>query len=448
MKRKVYAIITAISILLLAVISTQAYQEEDLVAKETESLEVYEKMLEAFTSDDAVVYPDYYAGVYIDSLKNLVVMLTNTATDEDIQAIREIAGSTEIIFELNKEYSWNYLLELQEEIVGYCTESYSNSEIYDNLKTVDIIDQENQIEIGVESLTNEYAEDFITTIFEDVSFYKSEPSYDSLPICFVEIPDITEESSATEVLDEDIVFPPVDVDTGAVSLSADATKLLNPGVQFIVARKEFNNAATATISFPAKRTTEEGTYYGFVTCGHSSPVPTGVNNAVCGWEKATGEPEAFGILQYSVAKGSVDSAFVALGNGFECGDMLMIEKVGRQLAAHGGVVAGTTVYAHGYETSELKGTVRSTSHVAHFSDKKLDFEATLTDLYSVVWSGGKNLAPGDSGTPLYIYQSSTSTRGPIIILGTLCGASGSTSDSFCKISNILADKNLNIRLTF
>lgn len=100
-----------LSIACVTVVSASP-SEETILANQERANEAYNTMLEAFaqspatySSSNASVYPDAYAGSYLDENGNLVVMLTENVPHQR-QLICQAAGSSQITFQ-SASYAMN-----------------------------------------------------------------------------------------------------------------------------------------------------------------------------------------------------------------------------------------------------------------------------------------------------------------------------------------------------
>ena len=96
--------------------TTPPTTEED-IAKESIAVDAYTALIEAWSDENGdVIYPDYYAGAYINSDKVITIMVTELS-DEVKAELSAIIDIDEVVLK-EATYSYNELLAAKDEIVS------------------------------------------------------------------------------------------------------------------------------------------------------------------------------------------------------------------------------------------------------------------------------------------------------------------------------------------
>ena len=112
---------------------------DDPLARQFESCMQYNNLIESFTTDGEVIYPDYYAGAYISETKDLVIQVTDVITSTDIEQIKTVTGNENIILEYGLLYSMNDLCSIQDKFVTYLeNHDDGTNEICNSLDSISI----------------------------------------------------------------------------------------------------------------------------------------------------------------------------------------------------------------------------------------------------------------------------------------------------------------------
>lgn len=367
---------------------------------EYESNLQYTSMLNSFSEAyGAQKYPNYYGGAYLNSDGLLVVNVTErTPTIE--QEIKSATGNTEIIISV-VNYSYNYLLDLHDQIVEFI-EKGTNEHIAASITSFAVLDNSNDLEIGLTELSNKAISEFVEEVFEP---NVARSSGLSIPLSFVE-------QTSPSVLNQ----------SPGPSLSATAaSSSLYCGDQI----EDYDSIFS--VGFPCYYRENGVLYAGFVTAAHGcsdGATITNANQDVIGTVKA---------WQYS---GTVDAAFVAITNS-SFSMPTVIDAV---------VSSGTTDY-HSYYTVTPGGSVVPAVGTTLFKDGKTTNTtfATVDSIYASNYWPAHNVtisdlirvdeeiaAAGDSGGIAF-----TLGTGNYASTAGIVQSAGSGKVCFVKHSNIV-----------
>lgn len=137
-------------------------------ARQDESNAQYEAILNYFTQDGVINYPEYYAGAYMNNSNYLVIKATDAITDKNIQELRDVTNNSNLIFERDAEYSYRYLLGLQEKIINYCN-SGSNDAVIHNISETMVYNSTNNLEVVLNSNNISDIRLLMSEIFDETS---------------------------------------------------------------------------------------------------------------------------------------------------------------------------------------------------------------------------------------------------------------------------------------
>ncbi len=405
---------------------------DDPLARQFESCMQYNNLIESFTTDGEVIYPDYYAGAYISETKDLVIQVTDVITSTDIEQIKTVTGNENIILEYGLLYSMNDLCSIQDKFVTYLeNHDDGTNEICNSLDSISICNKNNSILVEVPAITEQMQNQILIEVLG-----ASARSAQGFPITFIQ-GDVDSDTNDYEagILDENWS------DTFAIKPGSEKVYAGSPIGFFL--NKTFTSFVSGRVGFPCTRTVGNKTQYGFITAGHVTPEfqgSAGINTAylfeyrgVPSYDSSV--PPAIGSLRVTKVEGKVDAAFVEDGYNGVSEYTLHGAEIYQKIVGKTSVPEGTEVF--GVSDFLARGTVSSTKRVTTIEGK------TLSDLYYVKWSD-EGILDGDSGGPLYILAGSE-YEAPVYILGIL--SSGSTTNaSYCKINNILNDTSFNVKL--
>lgn len=287
-------------------------------------------------------YPDTFGGCYIDGNK-LVILLTELTPQEKQYYISACENSSDVVFE-QVNYSYEYLLDLEEEIVSRVEKNANVYEHYISVAT-------NTVNIGVDDIS------------EDVS-WKSRTAT-PLPILFYEVSSLPE--------------------TAAMQGGEEIT----------------NGSDSFSICFFGKYNSKDS----LITCGHTNTVGKSIyyNNTVIGnvikqnlklYTDVDGIPASYGDFSIvDISNSSINgSGYVKTPNG-------SISATGTA-----NLVVGLTVKMYGKTSSCVNGTIKNTSVTATFYEPGTYEQYKVKGLTTV--EGATTVASGDSGGCV-IYTTST-----------------------------------------
>lgn len=293
-------------------------------------------------------YPEYYAGSYINSYGNLVVMVKGELNANDSVSMTkamEVEANTEILYNEEAKYNYRELIDTMTELYRYCSSAEYEEATY-KIHGYGILDDENKI----------------------VVYINSEEDDDKEHIC------------AQISYSDAVVFRYHE--TGI-----DATAACGTGIGVTAGDNTFS------IGYRAKYTDSSGNVVnGFVTCGHSLINYSSAISIYSGSSKiGTSVP---GKVKYS---GKVDAAFIKLTGSVsnQVGDTSDYLTTTTAIKA-----ANSTVHMYGMISGKITGTVESASFV--------DVDRGLTDQVSTTYwavqgdSGGIVYAPSVSGSKMYV----------------------------------------------
>lgn len=187
MKRKAKKLLSFIMIGCLAsgsVLPASAVQVSDVAVAEGISANEQQALADAenvnaliVDENDSTKYVDYYGGRYINDQRNLVVLLTAEATEDQIaEILSAISENAEIEF---VTYSYNELLTAYETSSSILTDlsakvksdnaTEAEKALYNNVVSISLSVQDNAIVVGLKEVTDETKGEFIE-VFGDENF--------------------------------------------------------------------------------------------------------------------------------------------------------------------------------------------------------------------------------------------------------------------------------------
>lgn len=220
-------------------------------ARQDESNTQYEAILNYFTQDGVINYPEYYAGAYINNSNYLVVKVTDSITDKNIQELRDVTNNSNLIFEQGAEYSYRYLLGLQEKIINYCN-SGSNDAVINNISETMVYNATNNLEVVLNSNNTSDISLLMSEIFSETSTRNIQ----QYPILFTQA-------------DADNSFPEEEPVTYANGENTLAISDFYPGLEIQVDIQD-GQVAVLTSGFQCYRKVDNTYQYGFITSAHGS----------------------------------------------------------------------------------------------------------------------------------------------------------------------------------
>lgn len=353
---------------LLSVTTTAAAQTNDArIVTEHEANTQFNALLNSFRTEDGTIsYPDYYGGAFLNEDGKLVVNVT-TQNEYIVETIRTATENDEIIIN-NVDYSYNYLLELQNQIVNYVNNG-ENRTLAEKIISTAVFDNSNDMTIGMEEVNSDIISEFLAEVFPDVTHVAGRSASSlplSLPLSFV----LEEDSKCS-------AEPAATTDA-----QQTRTTLFYAGDQV-----NTDSLKSLSVGFPCYYWEGGVCYRGFVTAAHGCKLGDRIYDSVT--NAVIGTVEAY---QYS---GTVDAAFVAITNNsyplpttieaiFDDGTTRLLEtSIGASIIP----AVGSTIYKDGYVTNCTSGTITSTS--ASFNSGGI----MLTDLIQTT----ADIDKGDSG---------------------------------------------------
>ena len=295
-----------LSIACVTVVSASP-SEETILANQERANEAYNTMLEAFaqspatySSSNASVYPDAYAGSYLDENGNLVVMLTENVPHQR-QLICQAAGSSQITFQ-SASYAMN---DLEGSINQWRYEKeHGASTVLEDCVTAMLLDEDNRVEIGIVDMTPAKIQQFREEVFD--------------------APWLVFANASGPVAQDSTIMA-----GGAVKLGG----------------------YTYSAGFPCKRSAGGTTQYGFVSAAHGTYEGVTVSSS----------GTVIGRITKWKYSGNTDASFIQITNSdwsasymVQCSS-LTLQKVFSNPAVN------TTVFKCGAATGQSAGTVKSTN---------------------------------------------------------------------------------------
>lgn len=171
LKFKMYKIILICSIAVGLLFSNNvkvSAMEDDATPDQTAAYESYLNMSEKLNirmDIQSENYPDNFGGCYIDGDK-LVILLTEN-NDIIREYYQELCENSDVIEFKTVKYSYEELLQIEEEIIPELSEEYDIYEYYINVKS-------NKLDVGVSELKNDFQAYGITDEIYPVNFYEIE----------------------------------------------------------------------------------------------------------------------------------------------------------------------------------------------------------------------------------------------------------------------------------
>lgn len=120
----------------------------------------YNNLISSFTKNNQIVYPEYYAGAYINEEQELVVC--DCASESNRLYYSRKCGSDDIKVEL-KKFSYVYLKSILE-IINNAILLDQPSEMISNIHSISILEKENKIKVALKQNTSERQNEFYENI--------------------------------------------------------------------------------------------------------------------------------------------------------------------------------------------------------------------------------------------------------------------------------------------
>ena len=293
-------------------------------------------------SNDEIMYPDYYAGAYLDDDGELVVLMTEEkAVLENQELVISKTGNQNIITKTAK-YSYRHLTDVMNTINTYMEDKTGDKALLASVKTWGLYDDKNCVTVTLQGLTDEKIELFRKEI--------------------VDSPAINFEES-----------------NGGIEL----TQTLKPG------QRIRSSIGSESIGYRCFRLLSNGTkQYGFVTAAHGAPINSPIYYGT--------SSSKIGVVTARQFSGSVDASFVHITNeNFDISNS--IDGTADTLYPGGSLPAvGTYVHKRGYVTGTTSGKVLSTN----VSGQDLQTGVTITNLTRT----NMKCDHGDSGGIVFSYS--------------------------------------------
>lgn len=311
----------------------------------------YNNMLKAFNGLvyrnldlDEQSYPDFYGGAYINKDGKLVVNVCEYS-DDIKTSLRSMAQNNSIIIS-SCDYSYNYLLELMNDIRKYKSLN-PNSDLTKSFRMVALEEVENRLSVYLSdlSLVNDFKKEISNS--PAISFFESDYS------------------------------------------EKQAGHTVNPGEGMYVMKN--GSTYLSSIGYRVKRNGEVG----FVTAGHSVEDAEG-NNFFMDFG---GTSLYFGEPSYAVTEGAVDAGFVKLIAGFECTNIVGDDELYTVAMTP---AVGTVVNLRSFKGHKW-GPIKNLFVDVDYQDGD-SFKGLMDIEYNEVTVGG------ESGGVVYAVDSSTGLR--------------------------------------
>lgn len=383
MKKRILVVVALCFSIIVTLSNTAFANEEEAFHRkleiEYESNIEYNKLLSSFGAkerlSDIKDYPDNYAGAYINSEGELVVLVID-AKNSKCDEFKEIATNEALIFE-EATYSYDHLQSLMNEYNKFANNAkfLNNDKLYDlheSIICVAIHDDMNCIIMEIDEINN-----------ENIALYKKYVS----------------DSPAIKFIEGDPLEP--------------ATSI-RPGSEIKVGSSYYSMGFRCTRDLPGG-----GTETGFVTAAHGNDVGDMVKVGAT----------TVGQVTKSVLSGSTDAAFVRIDNSNYTGSN-WIYPTGKTLYGSGYFypAVGSTIYKSGQTTGYGVGTVSS---LIASSTYPADYGGmTITSLIKAT----PLVDNGDSGGILF-----GGSTGSTVYTAGIISVKGSNYSLYTKVSNIMAD---------
>lgn len=280
----------------------------------------HESLSRSIANESEIVYPDYYAGAFIDEEGDLVVL--STSVEDSLNTIKSLTRNqnTKIVYAKN---SYNDLLNLKKTIEEKYLEYYNTYS--DSIDTAD--------------------SDLLKTIVNFTGVGISEKNNK----VFVDLCDVSDDSIA---LFEKYFISSDKIYYQQSSQSIEDSTSLNSGSAIYTVN------GSGSIGFRCKLKKGSQTLKGFITAGHV----TGNAEFTNVYSSSGLQPSSkIGTLEAYKYGGSVDMAFIAIDSDYE---ILSKTRIGVVLDENyfTSISEGTTIYMSGSNTEESFGEIESNSY--------------------------------------------------------------------------------------
>ena len=413
--KKLCAVFLAIICAVLTTIPTYATEvEKDRFVKEFESNVQYTAMLNSFKNEEGeIVYPNYYGGAYLNEAGLLVVNVTDNNA-AILEEIRRITRNTDVIIEV-VDYSYNYLLGLQNQVIEYIATS-KNVDLIEKITSTAVLDNSNELTIG---LTDTNDSTILNVINEIFYAEKRRTTVDALSIPLSFVYEVPVDMSANSV---------VQVSELQRNQSFD---LYAGDMICIINEDDPENGSYCSVGFAC--------YYngmaGFVTCAHGCKIGERVVDSL---------GRTVGYVRHRAYGGNVDAAFVEITNPNVQLPMsihaIFSDGTGEAIwpappASTAYVAVGSTIYKDGYVTNCTSSEVTSVNATYSYDDKIEGCRITMTDLIRT----GAMVQKGDSGGIAFHKGTGTTAYKVGIVQGITHVAGITLVSYFVKSDNIRDD---------
>ena len=350
-------------------------------------------------------FPSYYAGAYINTDGELVILLIDSLTEEEQATAKsdvcQRAGSNDIVFGIAAN-SYSTLVNAMTQVSDYMSTISSARTSALEIQSARIDDYQNIVIAGIST---------------DIIAYNASTKSDI-------------ESTIEVQIDPIFKSPVIAFEENTLNLTATS---INCG------SKITGNSASFSAGFRAKYTNSSGQLvYGIVTCGHAFSDCT---SAV----SVTGGLEIIGTLDTTRNKtsGKIDAAFIRTSSSGAISNKV-VDSSGTTCTLSTSTVSspeGGTVFMCGYVSGTIQiGIIQSTSaNITLYPDDTSTNGVQLTDFYTANYPSQL----GDSGGTVFTYVGGSS--GTYEVAGIHSGYNSDTNISgFAKATNILSEFGLSI----
>ncbi len=364
--KNIVAVLLSIIIIITLAVNTFAVSVENDVSldyrmvKENEANIQYSLLMNSYknntilrslNNEEEIVYPDYYAGAYIDDTGELIVLVTTSEATDDI---RDATRNQSITINYAQN-SYNELVSIKEYIEDKYDEYYS---IYSN--SVNDADQEllsaivNFTGLGISERTNKLVVSLSNIEADDIELFEK---------YFLSSDKISFEQSSGAIEESTSLY------------CGSAIYTVNGG---------------GSIGF--RCTLKSGNEYmrGFITAGHV----TGNNTIVNVYSSDALTPTTkIGTLAAYKYSDNVDMAFVAIDSGYEVESATSYRVLGENYFTS--IAEGTTIYMSGMNVAtEVSGEIENNSY-SFTTESGVKLSDCIKSNYSS--------EAGDSGGVVYAY---------------------------------------------
>lgn len=352
-------------------------KDTGLDAKTLEDISILNKKLG--DASESSTNPEYYAGIYVNDEKNIVVNVTE-ASSNDLERIDDICSSDNYKVK-NVEYSLEELKQIKEKIVKFMEKEESSfaseelKQLHADIVGVGIVVKKNSVEVSIKDLDEEKKQLFKNVTDADCVLYVN---------------------AENEI---------------------QANSDLQPGQSvFVYTNSEINMGSYYSLGCRVvwiDNVTNDK--YGFITAAHNTSVGQNVyltNNV--------SSSNRIGYICRSMWAGNIDAAFIHVDNS-KYNLSNVIYGVGPALTPswyYTSVAEGMTISKYGQTT----GTIESASYTCTYG------EVTISDMIKSTAISRR----GDSGGIVWAYDS---TNGVVAVVG-IVAASDDTYGYSTKYSSV------------